>query len=177
MKNIWTGRQKGEKQQRSRWRTVAALVKVTQATVSPSLNKEFFMRRKSRFIWIKPVATKYILQILNLCSQKSPKWGLWKNKYASSIFYISCWIMPALGFWEDDGDLLQVGRCRRHVDCSGSPISLHWIPSFCWVSHIVLCTFHRQKGPLVRGMLFENRENKENVKQTDGKQSDVPGFQ
>lgn len=28
-------------------------------------------------------------------------------------------------------NLLQAGHCRRHVDCSESPINLHWIPSFC----------------------------------------------
>lgn len=55
-------------------------------------------------------------------------------------------------FWYQE-KLPQAGHCRRHVDCSGSPINLHWIPSFCWAFHSVHCTFRRQRGPLARGML------------------------
>lgn len=52
-------------------------------------------------------------------------------------------------------------HCRRHVDCSGSPINLHWIPSFCWAFHSVHCIFHRQKGPLAQGMHCEtNKQTK-----------------
>lgn len=50
-------------------------------------------------------------------------------------------------------NLLQAGHCRRHVDCSESPINPHWIPSFCWASQSDHNISRRQKGLLAQGML------------------------
>lgn len=97
-----------------------------------------------------PSSTRYVMTncIFTVCLKVKWKRGI-DIMFQLGILLLRVYIY-CLKYLEN---LLQVGHCRRHVDCFESPITPHWIPSFCWVSHSDHSISRRQKGLLAQGML------------------------